>query len=404
MTLRAQVFLAIALVALGTALAVGLTTRLVLSSSFDAYLANYEPNSDTCIVPETATSTAVAGNGNGNGARVGDGTGTGAGNATGTGTGTGQGYGRRALGAAEQKFLSSVDLWVAVAAALALAVAIVVSLLLARRLARPLHDLELVADGLTRGDLTHRAHVRGPAEVASLSETFNEMADSIQRAEELRKRLVSDVAHELRNPLAAARGQAEGMADGVLPADSAHLNSVLEDLEHLSVLIDDLHDLSVAESGQMRYDIRELDLGALAQDEAGRALGLLSSGVELQVQVADGLIVHADRRRISQVMRNLLTNAARHTPAGVVTVVGERNTAGQAVITVRDTGSGIAPEDLPFVFERFYRADSVRTTATGGAGLGLAISSAIVRDHGGEVFAESEIGAGSAIGFTLPLA
>lgn len=401
MTLRAQVFLAIALVALGTALAVGLTTRLVLASSFDAYLANYEL--DSCLNPsETATSTVAVAGYRGGGQGTGTGTSVSGGQGSSTGTGTGQGYGRRALGAAEQKFLSSVDLWVGVAAVAALAVAIVVSLLLARRLSRPLHDLELVADGLTRGDLTRRAPVRGPVEVASLGETFNAMADSIQRAEELRKRLVSDVAHELRNPLAAARGQAEGIADGILPADSAHLDSVLEDLEHLSVLIDDLHDLSVADSGQMRYDVRELDLSALARDEAAHALGLLGPEVDLVVDVPDGLTVNADPRRLAQVMRNLLTNAARHTASGTVTVTGERTAAGLATITVRDTGSGIAPEDLPFVFERFYRADSVRASVTGGAGLGLAISRAIIHDHGGEVFAESELGSGSAMGFSIP--
>ena len=359
-----QVFLSIVLVALCAVLAVGVIARNALSQAFDAYLAGLPDQS---------------------------------------GMVRGRGMGRMMLGAAEQTFLASVDRSVYIAAALAVVGAGVVALLLARYLARPISRLEHAAEGLADGDLTHRVDVAGPAEVAALGRAFNRMADSLSEAEELRRKLVADVSHELRNPLAAARAQAEGMVDGVIPVSQARLSSLADDLEHLSALVDDLQVLTLAESGRLLYEMQPLDLVDLVARECGRVQATASPDVvvdcDLPSQPAE---VVGDATRLSEVLRNLLSNAMRHTQRGSVTVAAQ--TAGVEVeVRVIDTGEGIADEDLRYVFERFYRADAARAADTGGAGLGLAISRRIVEDHGGSVFAVHNPEGGAIVGFRLPL-
>lgn len=311
--------------------------------------------------------------------------------------------GRLMLGAAEQTFISSVDRSVYLAAILAVVVAGIVALLLARYLTRPITKLEHAAEGLAGGDLTHRVDVAGPAEVAALGRAFNRMADSLDQAEELRRRLVADVSHELRNPIAAARAQAEGMADGVLSVEPRRLGSLVEDLKHLSALVDDLQVLTLAESGRLPYQMRPIDLAQLAAQECERAQAVASPDVQVACRrPSEPVEVVGDVTRISEVLRNLLSNALRHTQRGSLTV-SVRESGREAEVRVIDTGEGIADEDLQYVFERFYRADSARAADTGGAGLGLAISRRIVEDHGGTVFAEHNPEGGAIVGFRLPL-
>jgi signal transduction histidine kinase len=316
----------------------------------------------------------------------------------------GQGAGRHmVLSAAEQTFLASVDRGVLIGGLAAVLIAAIGALLLAGYLTRPLDRLETAAAELAAGDLKHRVEPGGPREVEALGAAFNRMADSLETAEDLRRRLVADVAHELRNPIAAARAQAEGMAEGVLPAEPARLDSLVDDIAHLSRLVDDLQELAVAEAGRLRYEMADVDLAALVKREVDRATSSTAPGVRVSVAGADSpLPVNGDEQRLSQVLRNLLSNASRHTAEGSIDVAMSR--AAQTVsVAVTDTGEGISPEDLPHVFERFYRADSARAAHTGGAGLGLAIARRLVEDHGGEVFAESTPGRGTTVGFTLPL-
>ncbi len=364
LSLRAQVFVSILSVSLVSAGIVGLAARTTLTRAFENYLASLPTPSRM---------------------------------------GGGRRMGRMILSGAEQAFVSGVDRSVLMASLVAIGVAAVVALVLAAYLARPIMRLEEAAHGLAEGDLNHRVDVDGPAEVAALGEAFNAMADSLAQAEELRRRMTADVAHELRNPLAAARAQAEGMVDGVLQRDDTRLASLVEDLAHLSALIDDLQELAMAEAGRLSYDIREVDLSELARREAERAVALLNSGVTLAPY--DGptgpVLVSGDERRLAQVLRNLLSNAARHTEAGTVGVSVAVEDGGVRVSVV-DTGRGIDVDDLTHVFERFYRADKARASHTGGAGLGLAISRTIIVDHGGEVFAQSTPGEGTTVGFMLP--
>lgn len=359
-SLALQVFASILVVALGVVLAVGLIARTALARAFDAYLASLP-------------------------------------------TPRGMGMGRHMiLGAAEQTFIASVDRSVYVGAIVAVVIAAVAALLLAAYLSRPLRRLETAAEGLAEGDLTHRVDLAGPAEVAALGDAFNRMADSLEDAESLRRRLVADVSHELRNPIAAARAQAEGMAEGVIPAEPERLASLVEDMQHLSALVDDLQVLAVAEAGRLAYTMEPLDLGELVERETKRSAPLASQGVEVALRGTNApVVVAGDERRLSEVMRNLLSNAVRHTREGSVTVSVEQ-VGDVAEVRVSDTGEGIPSADLPYVFERFYRADSARAADTGGAGLGLAISRRIVEDHGGGMFAESVVGQGTTIGFRLP--
>lgn len=359
-SLSLQVFLSIVSVSLGTALAVGLFARSSLSSAFDSYLSS---------LPAPG----------------------------------GRGRGRMMLGAAEQAFIASVDQGVMIAAVVAMLLAMVVALLLAAYLNRPLRHLETAAETIASGDLSHRVDPIGPTEVVAIGDAFNRMADTLEVAEELRRRLVADVSHELRNPIASARLQAEGMAEGVLPADSDRLGSLLEDLKHLSTLVDDLQELTVAEAGRLTYHMESIDLSTLVAHEIERAAGSAPDGVTVMSEGTDALTqVCADERRIAQVLRNLLSNALRHTRDGSVTTTVRQD--GDAVrVSVADTGEGIRPEDLPFIFERFFRADAARVQERGGAGLGLAISRSIIADHGGTMGATSDPNVGTTVWFTLPL-
>lgn len=305
------------------------------------------------------------------------------------------------LGVHEQAFMRSVDQGIIIAAVIAVALAAVGAFLLARYLARPLGELTEASQRIASGDLGQRVEVEGPAEVERLGEAFNEMASSLGEAEALGRRLVGDVAHELRNPVAALRAQVEGMSEGVLEVTEERLSSIVEDTTQLSRLVDDLQELSVAEAGRLRYEKIRFDVGELVARERERAEALSPENVRVGSHCPAHLYAIADERRIAQVVRNLLSNALRHTEAGEVDVVCAPSAEGVSV-SVRDTGEGISEEDLPYIFERFYRADAARAKGTGGTGIGLAISKRIIEDHGGRMFATSELGKGSTVGFFLP--
>ena len=360
-----QVFLAVLAVALGAVALLGVITRYALAAAFDAYLQQLPSGANMMGRPR---------------------------------------MGLRILGSAEQTFIATVDRSVMIGAVIAVLLSIAAAYLVARALTRPIRRLESAALAIAEGDFDSRVEVSGPEEILALGDAFNHMADSLHEAEELRKRLVADVAHELRNPIAAARAQAEGMAEGVLAADAPRLGSLVEDLEHLSLLVDDLQELSIAEAGGLSYEMVSLDLAYLIGREVNRAAPAAAPAVSLTATGVDSPApVSGDEHRLSEVLRNLLANAVRHTPSGSIRVDLARDARAYRVSVV-DTGEGIPPEDLAYVFERFYRADAARANHTGGAGLGLAISRRIVLDHGGDMFAEPTPGGGATVGFTLPSA
>lgn len=361
-TLAWQVFLSILAVTLASVLATGLAARYALSRQFADYVSGMH-------------GTGIAG--------------------------TGRGMGRAMLGTAEQSFLASVDKAILVSAAVAIVVAAFAAIMLARYLSKPLSSLTDSARQFAAGDHGVSVSIDGPSEVVDLAVAFNDMAGSLAEAETLRRRLVADVAHELRNPIASLRAQTEAVAEGVLELDERRARSLVDDVAHLSRLVDDLQELSLAEAGRLRYDMIELGLAGLVDREIERVRPLVPDGVTLSRAGADATIV-GDEMRMGQVVRNLLSNALRHTETGSVTVLVSEDGAGAARVEVQDTGEGIPGEDLPYVFERFYRADASRAVSTGGAGIGLAIARRIVEDHGGRVFAQSDPGRLTTVGFEIP--
>jgi signal transduction histidine kinase len=257
---------------------------------------------------------------------------------------------------------------------------------------------------MARGDREVRVEVGRRDEVGELGDAFNAMSEAVAKSERLRRRLIGDVAHELRTPLTNIRAQLEAIQDGLAPAAPAAIDSLHEEAMLLSGLVEELQDLAVAEAGEMRLDRTCIYLQEEAESAAA-AFGLRARAgeVAIRVDVPDGLPpVSADRRRLAQIFRNLLANALAHTPAGGTVVIEAKVAGGAAEVVVRDTGSGIEEADLPFVFERFYRADVSRSRDTGGTGLGLPIVREIVLAHGGSIRAESQTGEGAVFVFTLP--
>jgi len=286
---------------------------------------------------------------------------------------------------------------------------LIVGLIISRGMSRPLVRLTEATRAVAAGDLDVRVPVGYRGELAELASAFNHMAEDLARADEMRRNLTADVAHELRTPLSVIRGKLEGVLDGVYPATPEHLQPILEEAELLTHLVEDLRLLALAEGGRLTLEKRAMDVGDLLQDaQVNFGPQAADRGVTLALDLpADLPPAMADWRRITQVLSNLLTNALRHTPeGGCVTMSGQfRPTPGKGriVVTVADTGTGIPPEDLPYIFERFWRGERSRSRAGGGTGLGLAIARQLVEMHGGTVRVESAPGCGSRFQFTLPV-
>ena len=290
---------------------------------------------------------------------------------------------------------------------------LVLGLLLSRRISRPLVDLTAATRAVAAGDLSVRVPVRYHGEAQELAAAFNAMTEELARADKLRRNLTADVAHELRTPLSIIRGKLEGVLDGVYPATPEHLEPVLEETRLLTQLVEDLRLLALVEAGELALEKRAMDVSDLLRD-AQVNFGPQASdrGVTLALDVPAELPkVMADWRRIAQVLSNLLTNALRHTPEGgrvslsaTVTRSPAEREEGMVEVTVADTGTGIPPEDLPYIFERFWRGEKSRSRAGGGSGLGLTIARQLVEMHGGAISVASTPGQGSEFRFTLPVA
>ncbi len=273
-----------------------------------------------------------------------------------------------------------------------------------RRLLRPIESLTVAAERMHAGDLATRVDVRGRDELARLGGSFNEMAGALQAADQARRTLTSDVAHELRSPLANLRGWLEGIQDGVVEPTPTVIGSLHEEAANLQALVEDLQDLSLADSGHLALHRQVVDLADLLRRaaEPHRATATVA-GVELLTDLPERLDVDLDPRRFRQVIGNLVSNAVRHTSAGGMVTISLRTVGAGALVSVTDTGEGIAPEHLGRVFERFWRADASRTRTTGGTGLGLAIARQLVVAHGGDLTVESELGCGTTFVVSLPL-
>jgi signal transduction histidine kinase len=310
--------------------------------------------------------------------------------------------------ALEAQFLASLNQALLVAALLAGGAALLLALLLSRGLSGPLHALAGAAKALAEGKRGLRVDVAGSREVALLGRSFNSMAEALEKQEALRRQLIADVAHELRTPLAVIRGNLEALLDGIYRPTPETIVPIHEETLLLTRLVDELRDLALAEAGQLPLHIESVNVVELAR-------GVLSGfaaqanersiALELVLTGAEPPPVAVDAGRIRQVLTNLLANALRYTPQrGRVQVSVAQKDAGWVEVRVSDNGAGIRPEDLPHVFDRFYRGDRARTRDGGGAGLGLAIARQWVEAHGGHIRAESILGQGTTFAFTLPVA
>jgi signal transduction histidine kinase len=276
-----------------------------------------------------------------------------------------------------------------------------------RRVLAPVRTLSVAAGRLGEGDLAHRVETRGRDEIGELGHTFNTMASGLEQAEHQRRNLMSDVAHELRTPLSNIQGYVEAVRDRVIEPDDDTIDSIHQQVLHLTDLVEDVRVLALAEAGDLRLEIEPGSLDdVLRRSVESFRPRAEARKIELALDtVTDLPDTMMDRTRVSQVVTNLLENAIRHTPEdGTVTLTAEHGSAGAARITVADTGEGIAPDDLPSVFDRFYRADPSRARATGGVGLGLTIAKQLVEAHGGTISVDSEPGIGTRFAFELPLA
>jgi signal transduction histidine kinase len=306
---------------------------------------------------------------------------------------------------------ANVALQFAGALLLAVVLAGLAGTLLARRLARPLEDLARAAGAVAAGDLDRQVPVGSDMrEMHSLGQTFNAMTASLRRSDQTRSAFIADVAHELRTPLTVIKGTIETLEDGALDDTAGRgplLTSMQGETDRLIRMVNGLLVLTRAEAGGLKLRLETLDLGELARLRCSHLASLAADRrVELRVadEAADQSCISGDADRLAQVLDNLLDNAIRYAPEGTTVTVTIRRAGGWVECTVSDHGPGIPAQHLPFIFERFYRADASRDRHTGGAGLGLAIARALVQAHGGEIAAASREGEGTAVTFRLPCA
>lgn len=308
-------------------------------------------------------------------------------------------------------FLVSVNRSILISVVVAGDISLVLVMLFSIQITAPIRQMQKAAGAITKGDLNQRVPVRLKDELGRLAETFNQMTGSLARAETQRQKLLADVAHELRTPLAVIQANTEGMQDGVLPLDLEQINAIYAETLLLGRLINDLRLISVAETGELRLERRVMDLDAMLESTAERFRSQAAQKeVVLSIAIEPRLPqVSVDSDRITQVLNNLLSNALRYTPeCGTITIQASataENTS-EVYVSITDTGSGIPKDDLPWVFDCFYRADRSRARVSGGTGLGLAIVKQLVEAHCGRVWADSPVFGerGTRIMFSLPIA
>jgi signal transduction histidine kinase len=292
---------------------------------------------------------------------------------------------------AHAMFDESVTIVLVVAAGVAVLVAVLLAVVFARRLARPIEHLAVAAERIAEGDLAVRVPEEGPAELRALAAAYNTMAERLAEQDAIRREFVINASHELRTPLTNLQGYLEALRDGVLPPDPATFDSLREEVDRLTRLAASLDILAGAEG--VRPEPGPVELAAMVRASADLvAPALARRSIELAVLVGDSLVVHSRADELTQVLGNLLQNAVRYTPAGGRVQVAATGGPEGVTVQVSNSGPGIPPDDLPHVWERFYRVEKSRDRARGGAGVGLAIVKQLVEDAGGRVGAASDAG------------
>jgi signal transduction histidine kinase len=300
--------------------------------------------------------------------------------------------------------LSRLNRTAIIAALVGGGVSLLLAFLLARGLIRPVRNLTQAVTLVAEGDLTQRVPVHGEDEIAILGRTFNRMATSLQQAEQSRRALTADVAHELRTPLAVQRAHLEALQDGVYELSSENLAPVVEQNILLTRLVDDLRTLALADTGQLDLERTQTDLAALVQRVVTRFKAQAENrGIRLRfTQITDQTELFLDAQRIEQILHNLLDNALRHSPEGGQITLSLESTSTEVSLSVRDSGPGISEDALPHIFERFYRLDKARSRNEGGTGLGLSIARKLAQAHQGDLIAANHPEGGAIFTLILP--
>jgi two-component system OmpR family sensor kinase/two-component system sensor histidine kinase BaeS len=308
-----------------------------------------------------------------------------------------------ALDASAEEFLAQVNRSLILAGLVAGVIALGLGFVLFRQITAPLNTLAQASDKIAAGDMTARARVSGNDEIARVAHSFNAMADKLAASETARRNMLADIAHELRNPIGIISSHLEAMMDGVFPTDTEQLASLHDETLLLARLVGDVRELSLADAGQLVLNRAPTDMRALVERTAAAFQPQAQeAGITLLTRLSEVPPIRADAQRIEQTLRNLLSNALRFTPAQGSVTVSLTSDAQSVRIEVSDTGTGIAADALPHVFERFWRADKARTRAQGGTGLGLTIAKQWVEAHGGKIGVSSQAGQGTTFWFTIP--
>lgn len=298
------------------------------------------------------------------------------------------------------------------AALAALIAAVLASYFISRQVVGPVQRMMSMSQRIAEGEYQERLKVSGNVQSNQLDEldqlglSFNQMADKLDKAETMRRQLVGDVTHELRTPLAAIKGYMEGLIDGVLSATPETYQQVHSEADRLQRLVNDLQELSRVEAGAHQLKLESMSPTDLIDTVIGHLdRQFVEKGITLEEKVGEDLPnILADKDRILQVLTNLIGNALQYTHTGGKVVVGATQGKSEVLFFITDTGIGISPDHLPFIFNRFYRTDKSRARASGGSGIGLTIAQSIVKAHQGRIWAESAgEGKGTTFRFTLPV-
>lgn len=302
----------------------------------------------------------------------------------------------------EASFLRNVNSATIVSALIAVVLALTLGGFLAYTMTRSLHELKEATVDIAKGKFGRQVKVRSKDEIGMLAVAFNQMSAALDRATKARRQMTADIAHDLRSPLSVITGYAEALNDKKLPGNQEVYNILLQEARHLDRLVDDLRLLSLADTGELPLVLQPTQPKALLERVVSRHIvASHQRQVELVIRVGEDCPqVNVDVERMSQVLDNLIVNAFRYTPQGGKVTMEAVATHGEVLMRVKDTGSGISPEDLPHIFDRFYRGDKSRPH-NGESGLGLAIAKSIVEAHGGEIHADSKLGEGAEFTITL---
>lgn len=313
-------------------------------------------------------------------------------------------YGPYFFNDSDLAFINTINSLLLAVAVFSLILSLIIGAVMAKRISKPISSVIGTARMISRGYFGNRSRIRSNTkEINQLTETINNLAETLENQETLRKRLTADVAHELRTPLATLQSHMEAMLDGIWKPDADRLKSCHEEIMRMGRLVGDIEKLARYEAENTVLNITRFDITETARHIINNfEHDFAEKGIKITLD-GGSVFVEADRDKISQVLVNLLSNSLKYTSHnGMVEVSIAKGAQEEAVINVRDTGSGISPEDLPHIFERFYRADRSRNRLTGGAGIGLAITKAIIEAHNGTISVSSEVDRGTDFKITLP--